>query len=202
LNPFWSPDSKSIAFWVAGKLKRTDLAGTPPVTLTQLDVSRCERQHLLPRSFREGATVVPNPGFLFLLSTMMTLGAGSTLVFLVAKLVSRWGVGNGFCLFVLLQYMRSAFAGGHNSVPATDLVFGNLLEVLAWLAAIGLLVWSFGRRPLSVLKDSQQETIPLLTLPVFSQGILPSQRSRTVAPRLTSRGCLDRRFQPWSLPSV
>jgi preprotein translocase subunit SecY len=120
-----------------------------------------------------GATVVSNPGFLFIQSTMMTLGAGSTLVFLVATLVSRWGVGNGFCLFIVLQYMRSAFAQGHNSVPASDLVFGNLLEVLAWLAAIGLLVWTFGRRPLAVLKDSKQETIPLLTLPVFSQGVLP-----------------------------
>jgi Kae1-associated kinase Bud32 len=33
LNPFWSPDSKSVAFWAAGKLKRTDLAGTPPVPI-------------------------------------------------------------------------------------------------------------------------------------------------------------------------
>jgi predicted Ser/Thr protein kinase len=32
-NPFWSPDSKSIAFWAAGKLLRADLAGGPPVTI-------------------------------------------------------------------------------------------------------------------------------------------------------------------------
>jgi Tol biopolymer transport system component/tRNA A-37 threonylcarbamoyl transferase component Bud32 len=32
--PFWSPDSKSIAFWAAGKLQRTDPAGGgPPVTV-------------------------------------------------------------------------------------------------------------------------------------------------------------------------
>jgi preprotein translocase subunit SecY len=101
-----------------------------------------------------------------------TLVAGSTLAVLVAKLVSRWGVGNGFCLIILLQYMWRDFAQVHNSVPATDLVFGNLLEVLAWLGAIGLLVRGFALRPQAVSKDSQQETIPLLTLPAFPQGIL------------------------------
>ncbi|MEO8097976.1 MAG: protein kinase [Acidobacteriota bacterium] len=31
--PFWSPDSKSIAFFADGKLKRVDVAGGPPITL-------------------------------------------------------------------------------------------------------------------------------------------------------------------------
>jgi Tol biopolymer transport system component/tRNA A-37 threonylcarbamoyl transferase component Bud32 len=32
-DPFWSPDNRSIAFWAAGRLQRTDLAGTPPVPI-------------------------------------------------------------------------------------------------------------------------------------------------------------------------
>jgi Tol biopolymer transport system component/tRNA A-37 threonylcarbamoyl transferase component Bud32 len=32
-DPFWSPDSKSIGFWAAGKLQRTDLMAGPPVTI-------------------------------------------------------------------------------------------------------------------------------------------------------------------------
>jgi Tol biopolymer transport system component len=32
-DPAWSPDSKSIAFWAAGKLQRTELAGGVPVTI-------------------------------------------------------------------------------------------------------------------------------------------------------------------------
>ena len=32
-RPFWSPDSKSLAFVAAGKLKRMDVAGAAPVTL-------------------------------------------------------------------------------------------------------------------------------------------------------------------------
>ena len=31
--PFWSPDSKSLAFFANGKLKRIEIAGGPPVTL-------------------------------------------------------------------------------------------------------------------------------------------------------------------------
>jgi predicted Ser/Thr protein kinase/dipeptidyl aminopeptidase/acylaminoacyl peptidase len=32
-DPFWSPDSRFIGFWAAGKLQRTDLAGGPPETI-------------------------------------------------------------------------------------------------------------------------------------------------------------------------
>jgi Tol biopolymer transport system component/tRNA A-37 threonylcarbamoyl transferase component Bud32 len=32
-GPVWSPDSKFIAFWAAGKLQRTDPTGTAPVTI-------------------------------------------------------------------------------------------------------------------------------------------------------------------------
>jgi Tol biopolymer transport system component/tRNA A-37 threonylcarbamoyl transferase component Bud32 len=39
-NPVWSPDSKSIAFWAAGKLQRTDLPGTPPVPICDAYVTR------------------------------------------------------------------------------------------------------------------------------------------------------------------
>ena len=38
--PFWSPDSKSIAFFTGGTLKRTELAGGAPRTLTQARIPR------------------------------------------------------------------------------------------------------------------------------------------------------------------
>jgi hypothetical protein len=38
--PFWSPDSKSVAFFADGKLKRVDLAGGPSRTLADASAAR------------------------------------------------------------------------------------------------------------------------------------------------------------------
>jgi len=38
--PFWSPDSRSIAFFVDGKLKRVDIAGGPPVIVCDAPQAR------------------------------------------------------------------------------------------------------------------------------------------------------------------
>jgi Tol biopolymer transport system component len=35
-NPFWSPDSRFLAFQADGKLKRVDMAGSPPVNLCEV----------------------------------------------------------------------------------------------------------------------------------------------------------------------
>ncbi|HEY1336696.1 MAG TPA: protein kinase [Bryobacteraceae bacterium] len=40
IHPFWSPDSKSIAFFAGGKLKRVDASGGPPLTLCDAPVGR------------------------------------------------------------------------------------------------------------------------------------------------------------------
>ena len=39
-RPFWSPDNQSIAFFAEGKLKRTDINGTPPRTLSDAPDNR------------------------------------------------------------------------------------------------------------------------------------------------------------------
>jgi eukaryotic-like serine/threonine-protein kinase len=36
-NPFWSPDSKAVAFFADGKLKRIDVMGGPPFTICECD---------------------------------------------------------------------------------------------------------------------------------------------------------------------
>ena len=39
-RPFWSPDSKSLAFVAGGKLKRIDVAGGSPITLCDVRIGR------------------------------------------------------------------------------------------------------------------------------------------------------------------
>ena len=40
-NPFWSPDSRYVAFFADGELKRVALGGTPPETLTRVPGGWC-----------------------------------------------------------------------------------------------------------------------------------------------------------------
>ena len=157
---------------IAGRSKLNTFAirvGLGMALLQAVGLATALQNTVAPR----GLSVVPHPGLLFILSSATTLVVGATLAFLIAKLVSRWGVGNGFCLIILLEYLWRAFAQAHNSAPAADLGFGNMLEGLAWLVAIGLLVWRFALRPQAALTDSRQEMIPLVALTAFPQGILP-----------------------------
>src|SRR5262249_35232522 len=38
--PFWSPDSRTIGFFAGGKLKRVNLAGGPPLTISDAPAGR------------------------------------------------------------------------------------------------------------------------------------------------------------------
>jgi hypothetical protein len=114
--------------------------------------------------------VVQNPGFLFLLSSVMTLVAGATLAFLIAQFVSRWGIGNGFCMIILFGLVRNAFAAARDFASSER--NWNVLEIIVWMILMGLLVRRFGRRPEVAFLGFQQEVI-LVKLPAFPQGIFP-----------------------------
>jgi len=54
--PFWSPDSRSVAFFADGKLKRIDIAGGAPVTICNAPVGR-------GGSWSTNGTIVFSPSF-------------------------------------------------------------------------------------------------------------------------------------------
>ena len=64
--PFWSPDSRAIAFFADGKLKRTDLAGGPVLTLCDAGLGRggtwSQKDVLVWGGFGTGTFRVPAAG--------------------------------------------------------------------------------------------------------------------------------------------
>ncbi len=64
--PFWSPDSRSIAFFAEGKLKRVDLAGGPTLTLCDTGLGRggtwSKKDILVWGGFGTGTFRVPAAG--------------------------------------------------------------------------------------------------------------------------------------------
>jgi len=157
---------------VAGRSKLNSFAIRVGLLLAALQataIGRALQSAVVPR----GGNLLPNPELLYLLSTVVTLVAGATLTLVIAKLVSRWGIGNGFCLIILLGQAWPHLRQVHSYISAIDLAFGSPIEVLALLAAIVLVVRRFWLHPMVALWDANQEAVPLLTLPAFPQGILP-----------------------------
>jgi SecY translocase len=115
-------------------------------------------------------SVVANPGLLFVLSTAMMLVAGAALAFFLAQLISRWGIGNGFCWVLVLDFLWRALVQTRDLLSSG--ILWNPLEFLVWIAAIAALVRTFSRRPQAALLGFQQEVVPV-NLPAFPQGILP-----------------------------
>ena len=93
----------------------------------------------------------------------LTLVGGAAFLFVLGKLLSRWGLGNGFCLILAFRLLQSV-AGSRDAVWS----LWAPLEFVAVLGALGLLVWKFAR-PARVGSGD----VPWLSVPMFVQGIIP-----------------------------
>lgn len=107
-----------------------------------------------------GMPVVANPGFLFRLLTIFTLTAATAAIFVLAQLLSAYGVGNGFVLLFLVGIGRS--------------VWGNVQERWQYfqsspLQGIGLLLVVV----LAVLLFRFIRSAEDHWLPAFPQGSMP-----------------------------
>lgn len=83
----------------------------------------------------QGLTVVPNPGFGFFFSTVITQTAGTILVMWLGEKITEFGVGNGISLIIFINIiggLPNALAGGYDSFRGGSI---NLLQ-LAGMAAI------------------------------------------------------------------
>ena len=84
----------------------------------------------------QGLAVVPNPGFTFFFSTIVTQTAGTILVMWLGEKITEFGIGNGISLIIFVNII----GGVPNAVRAAiDSVRGgnlNILQVAGMLAII------------------------------------------------------------------
>jgi preprotein translocase subunit SecY len=88
----------------------------------------------------QGLVVVPNPGFSFFFSTVITQTAGTILVMWLGEKITEFGIGNGISLIIfvnILGGLPNAVAAGYDSLRAGSL---NVLQVLGMLAIITAVV--------------------------------------------------------------
>ncbi len=84
----------------------------------------------------QGLTVVPNPGFGFFFSTVITQTAGTILVMWLGEKITEFGVGNGISLIIFINIiggLPNALAGGYDSFRGGSI---NLLQLAAMAAII------------------------------------------------------------------
>jgi preprotein translocase subunit SecY len=122
-----------------------------------------------------GAWLVPNPGWTFRLLTCATLTAGAVLIFCIALLISRWGIGNGFCILIAVGILVSGIrqaASGLDSLRRAGTL--QLIEyfIPAALALIILFIY-FKRMPVPAVGMVKDKGRVNLDLPVFPQGVFP-----------------------------
>jgi preprotein translocase subunit SecY len=82
----------------------------------------------------QGLTVVPNPGFGFFFSTVITQTAGTILVMWLGEKITDFGIGNGISLIIFVNIiggLPNAVAQSYQSFRGGSL---NLLQIAAMLA--------------------------------------------------------------------
>ena len=102
--------------------------------------------------------------------TDIILAAGSAIALLLAEAVSRWGLGNGFCLFLMLRAAEVLVPYYREQVLSGTLRSG--IEPLLALASIGVLLKMFVQGPVVVLSDSEKREVSA-TFSTFPQGLVP-----------------------------
>jgi hypothetical protein len=123
---------------------------------------------------RSSSSVVLAPGILFTLVTALTLVAGSVLAFLMAYALSRWGIGNGFCLLITSPVVLRAVVQARQVPPVFfDEIFMIGTEILIWMIGIGFLAKTFLKRPEVAFSDDRMGELSV-RLPAFPQGVEPA----------------------------
>ena len=87
----------------------------------------------------QGLTVVPNPGFAFFFSTVITQTAGTILVMWLGEKITEFGIGNGISLIIFVNIiggLPNAVAAGVDSFRGGSISLFQIAAMLAIMIAI------------------------------------------------------------------
>jgi preprotein translocase subunit SecY len=103
----------------------------------------------------QGVTVVPNPGLIFALSTIITQTAGTIMVMWLGEKITEHGIGNGISLIIFLNIvggMPNALLAIYDSFRAGSLNLLSLIAVAAIMIAVvaAVVVMTQGTRKIPV----------------------------------------------------
>jgi len=121
-----------------GQKKITQLTryGTVAISIIQ---SFAYSVFLINMGASQGVTVVPHPGFMFTLSTIITQTTGTILVMWLGEKITEHGIGNGISLIIFVNIigrMPNAMFAAYDSFRAGSVNVLNLLGVA--VVAIGV----------------------------------------------------------------
>lgn len=118
---------------------------------------------------------VPNPGWLFRLSTCVTLTAGAALIFCFAQLISRRGIANGFCILIAADTLTSILRQLELTPDAFQKVgAAHWIGYFSTLAVVVLIAIVYSQRTATTAATvAESHSSVNFDLPVFPQGVLP-----------------------------
>jgi len=137
--------------------------------------------------------LVPRPGILFELSTVLTLTAGTMLLIWLSNLITARGIGNGLALMLAVGFVTSLppeIAGGlvkfNRGVVSADMIALSLALAAVIVALIAFVEGA--RRPIEV--DYPKQTIGGTTL---------ESRSAQLMLKINSAGLIPTVIASWSI---
>jgi len=168
-----------------------------------------------------GAPVVPDPGFLFVLTTVITMVTGTMFIMWLGEQISSSGIGNGISLIIfagIVARIPGALTKTYSLLSTGELSFFVLLLVIAFMAGVLAFICfmetSQRRIPIQYAKrmmgrrmyGGQSTHLPLrintagVIPPIFASSILMFPATITNFSQITWLQDISAYLRPGSLP--
>ena len=117
--------------------------------------------------------LIQDPNFLTLATHCLFFIAGFMLIIVIGKLITKYGIGNGFCIMIGLNILEGTYLNIANYIQYinTNNVKPNYIGFLI-LGSLLFFIYNLLVKKDWTLSIAKNETKEVLRLPFFSQGII------------------------------